>query len=103
MSNVLDRPMTIRSLGRLAQANKVPIPSMNLALILSESYPASVKAKSLMIRLGLPLHSDPQIAFTSLCNFYLSINRVLPAYGWQVNRTGGTPDDFYSLRWLKDE
>lgn len=61
------------------------------------AYPNSIPAKQLMIRAGLPFHSDPVSAFVSLCIAFMNINRLISSYGWQATRTGGTPDDRYRL------
>lgn len=56
-----------------------------------------VPAKHLMIALRYPFHGEPIQAFVSLACAFIAINREIHRYGWQVVRSGGTPNDFYWL------
>ncbi|MGR9413137.1 hypothetical protein [Rhizobium leguminosarum] len=62
--------------------------------VLCEAFPKEISASNLMVRAGLPFHSDPVSAFTQLCISVSHINSKLPGrVGWKVDRTGGTPQD----------
>lgn len=64
---------------------------------LRDEHPNSLSAKQLMTRAGLSWRIDPVRSFTLLCIFISSLNQALRGTGWQDDRTGGTPDDFYKL------
>lgn len=71
--------------------------SAKIVSSLCEAYPKEISGSQLMIRAGLPFHQSPVTAFVELCTSFHRINRVLPQYGWQAVRTGGTPGDRYVL------
>lgn len=58
---------------------------------------APITAKQLMLRAGMDWHRNPVSAFAALCSRLPQINAVLENIGWQVVRTGGTPDDHWYL------
>jgi hypothetical protein len=51
----------------------------------------------LMNRAGLSWRKAPVCSFVSLCISFSKLNQSLSGSGWQAVRTGGTPDDQYSL------
>ncbi|MBB3521082.1 hypothetical protein [Rhizobium sp. BK456] len=66
--------------------------------VLCSEYPKKISASNLMVRAGLPFHSDPVLAFTELCMSVSHINSRLPnRVGWQIARTNGTPRASYWL------
>ncbi|OWV62554.1 hypothetical protein ATY75_12075 [Rhizobium sp. N122] len=66
--------------------------------ILCAVYPKEISASNLMVRAGLQFHADRVAAFTQLCISVAHINSRLPhRVGWKIDRTGGTPNDFYRL------
>jgi hypothetical protein len=64
---------------------------------LRDEYPKSLSAKALMNRAALAWRQEPVPSFVSLCISFNSLNRHLSGTRWQAVRTGGTPDDHYSL------
>lgn len=66
--------------------------------VLCEAFPREISASNLMVRAGLPFHSDPVSAFSELCMSVSHINSKLPnRVGWQIERTNGTPRASYWL------
>ncbi len=65
---------------------------------LHDAYPKPIDAKQLMNRAGLSWRTDPVRSFTLLCISFSKLNRELLGTGWQAIRTGGTPDDHYTLQ-----
>lgn len=75
-----------------------PIPRESLIFeALRDAFPKPVSAKELMDRAGLAWRSDPVPSFVSLCISISILNRNLSGTPWRAVRTGGTPDDHYSL------
>ncbi|MBW3096839.1 hypothetical protein [Pseudohoeflea coraliihabitans] len=72
-------------------------PAWRIPQFFLETGADDIGAVSLMTHMGFDHRRHPIISFASLCRSFSTINRVLPAYGWQVTRTGGTPNDRYSL------
>lgn len=71
--------------------------------VLCEVFPKGISASNLMVRAGLPFHSDPVSAFTQLCISVSHINSKLPGrVGWQIDRTSGTPGAFLRLSPVAD-
>ena len=68
-----------------------------IARSLCAVFPNRMAAKHLMLRAGFSYHAEPIHSFVQLCAAYYDINRFLKPLGWQVERTGGTPDAFYQL------
>ncbi|NTF67943.1 hypothetical protein [Rhizobium rhizogenes] len=64
---------------------------------LTEAYPHSLSAKTLMEEMGLPWQVEPVPSFVSLCIDFQGINRGLRAYGWQAVRSSGSPSGQYRL------
>lgn len=77
-----------------------PEPSLESRIFkaLRDEYPSSLSAAQLMNRSGLSWRSDPVRSFTLLCISFSKLNRELLGTGWQAIRTGGTPDDHYTLQ-----
>jgi hypothetical protein len=66
--------------------------------VLCEVFPKEISASNLMVRAGLPFHSDPVSSFIELCISVSHINSKLPKrVGWQVEKTNGTPRASYWL------
>lgn len=66
-------------------------------LLLANRNPERVRADHFMLKLRLPFHTDPHMAFVSLANRFIEINHEIRRYGWQITRSGGTPKDSYWL------
>lgn len=64
---------------------------------LNAVYPKTISAKRLMGRAGYSYHTDPVRSFISLCCELSALKSILLRHGWQVVRSGGTPDDELGL------